>query len=90
MVNYLRGCPREAVREVYYGRVLKGISERYKECREIEIHQEFICKIALNSLIDVLLSNVDIMKVEHLMDDILESIYKDYFIVHFVKFGRYL
>ena len=29
LVNYLRGCPREAVREVFYGGVIRGLWSRY-------------------------------------------------------------
>ena len=54
MLNYLKGCPREGVREIYYGRVVSSILREYGQVREAAMAEEFLSKIALNGLVDVL------------------------------------
>jgi hypothetical protein len=54
MLNYLKGCPREGVREMYYGRVVSSILREYGKVRETGMAEDFLCKIALNGQVDVL------------------------------------
>lgn len=90
MLNYLKGCPREGVRERYYGKVVKSILRDYGKVREAAMAEDFLSKVALNGLIDVLTKDQDFGKVEGLMDDIFASIHRESFLVHFVKSGIYL
>jgi len=88
IVNYMRGCPLEAVRDVYYGAVVKDlIGERYSELKAAAMHEEVISKIALLGLIDVMVKNLEVEKVQGLMVDILSSIHRDSYLVYFVKHG---
>ena len=52
--------------------------------------EDFLSKIALNALVDVLTKDQDFGKVEGLMYDIFASIHRESFLVHFVKSGSYL
>ena len=90
MLNYLKGCPREGVRDRYYGKVVNSILREYGQVREAAMAEEFLSKISLNRLIDVLAKDQDLGKVEGLMDDIFASIHRENFLVHFVKSGFYL
>ena len=54
MLNYLKGCPREGVRERYYGQVVTSILRDYGQVREAALAEDFLSKIALNGLVDVL------------------------------------
>jgi hypothetical protein len=87
MLNYLKGCPREGVRERYYGQVVTSILRDYGQVREAALAEDFLSKIALNGLIDVLTKDQDLGKVDGLMDDIFASIHRESFLVHFVKSG---
>jgi hypothetical protein len=90
MLNYLKGCPREGVRERYYGLVVNSILKEYRQVREAAMAEEFLSKIALNGLVDVLSKDQELGKVEGLMDDIFASIHRESYLVHFVKSGIYL
>ncbi len=44
----------------------------------------------MNGLIDILVANIDVISVNYMMEDILQSVYKDVYLTHFVKDGLYL
>ena len=88
MLNYLKGCPLECVRERYYGQVVTSILREYGQVREAAMTEEFLSKIALNGLVDVLVTKYqEFGEVEGLLDDIFASIHRESFLVNFVKSG---
>lgn len=54
MLNYLKGCPREGVREIYYSQVVSSILREYGQVRGAAMAEDFLSKIVLNGLVDVL------------------------------------
>ena len=70
--------------------MVNSILRDYGQVREAALVEDFLSKIALNGLVDVLNKDQDLGKVDGLMDDIFPSIHRESFLVYFVKSGIYL
>ena len=92
VTNYMEGCfSNELVPENYYRKVISLMCVNYGQVREMGFHQEFVNKVALNNLIEILVKlDINLFEFDHLLPDILSSIYRQQYIIAFIKHGKYL
>lgn len=92
VTNYMEGCySNEMVPERYYKRIISTMCANYGKIRELGFHLEFISKVALSNLIDTLVKlDINLINIDHLLPDLLSSIYRQQYIIAFIKHGRYL
>jgi len=79
VTNYMEGVySKEFVPEKYYQRVISKMVQEYGDgVKSRGIGQEFINKVALNNLIDVLVKlEIDLCSINHLISDIISSIHR--------------
>ena len=79
VTNYMEGVySKEFVPEKYYQRVISKMVQEYGDgVKSRGICQEFINKVALNNLIDVLVKlEIDLSSIDHLISDIMSSIHR--------------
>ena len=79
VTNYMEGVySKEFVPEKYYQRVISKMVQEYGDgVKSRGIGQEFINKVALNNLNDVLVKlEIDLCSINHLISDIISSIHR--------------
>jgi len=84
-LNYIEGCPRELVRTVFYGQVTGSIVKGYEVLKNHGMAQLVINKIAILSLIDLLMTHP---LPTSLQADLFTSLYRENYLLFSLKHGH--